>query len=57
MWDSRELGESEIIFKTWNWEAVFRYTRPNEGSDLSVGEVSHPVCETRYWIRNPALPR
>ena len=28
-------------FKTWNWEAGFRYSR-NEGQDLSIGEVSQP---------------
>ncbi len=37
-------GEMSYIgdyFKTWNWEAGFRYSR-NEGQDLSVGEVSQP---------------
>src|SRR6266436_5103543 len=33
-----ELGEFGVYFKTWNWEAGFRYSR-NEGQNLSVGEV------------------
>jgi iron complex outermembrane recepter protein len=36
-----EMGEFGDYFKTWNWEAGFRYSR-NEGEDLSVGEVSQP---------------
>ncbi len=36
-----EMGEFGNYFKTWNWEAGFRYSR-NEGQDLSVGEVSQP---------------
>ena len=36
-----ELGYAGDYFKTWNWEAGFRYSR-NEGQDLSVGEVSQP---------------
>ena len=36
-----EMGVSGDYFKTWNWEAGFRYSR-NEGQDLSVGEVSQP---------------
>jgi outer membrane receptor protein involved in Fe transport len=34
-----EMGEFGDYFKTWNWEAGFRYSR-NEGQDLSIGEVS-----------------
>ena len=34
-----EMGEFGDYFKTWNWEAGFRYSL-NEGQDLSVGEVS-----------------
>src|SRR5205823_4904086 len=33
-----EMGEFGDYFKTWNWEAGFRYSR-NEGQDLSVGEA------------------
>jgi len=36
-----EMGEFGDYFKTWNWEAGFRYSR-NEGQDLSIGEVSQP---------------
>ena len=36
-----EMGEFGDYFKTWNWEAGFRYSR-NEGQDLSVGMVSAP---------------
>jgi iron complex outermembrane recepter protein len=36
-----EMGYAGDYFKTWNWEAGFRYSR-NEGQDLSVGEVSQP---------------
>jgi outer membrane receptor protein involved in Fe transport len=36
-----ELGYAGDYFKTWNWEAGFRYSR-NEGQDLSIGEVSQP---------------
>jgi iron complex outermembrane receptor protein len=36
-----ELGWIADYFKTWNWEAGFRYSR-NEGQDLSIGEVSQP---------------
>ena len=34
-----EMGEFGDYFKTWNWEAGFRYSR-NEGQDLSIGAVS-----------------
>jgi outer membrane receptor protein involved in Fe transport len=36
-----EMGWIADYFKTWNWEAGFRYSR-NEGQDLSIGEVSQP---------------
>ena len=32
-----EMGEFGDYFKTWNWEAGFRYSR-NEGRDLSIGD-------------------
>ena len=36
-----EMGYAGDYFKTWNWEAGFRYSR-NEGQDMSIGEVSQP---------------
>src|SRR6266699_5634860 len=36
-----EMGWIADYFKTWNWEAGFRYSL-NEGQDLSIGEVSQP---------------
>ena len=45
-----EMGEFGDYFKTWNWEAGFRYSR-NEGQDLSVGEVSRLGCGKHFWIR------
>ena len=44
------MGEFGDYFKTWNWEAGFRYSR-NEGQDLSVGEASQPGLRPRSWIR------
>src|SRR6478609_9561084 len=48
-----ELGEFGDYFKTWNWEAGFRYSR-NEGQDLSVGEVSQPGLRDALFDTNPA---
>ncbi|MFL6552918.1 MAG: TonB-dependent receptor domain-containing protein [Chthoniobacterales bacterium] len=48
-----ELGEFGDYFKTWNWEAGFRYSR-NEGQDLSVGEVSQPGLREALLDTNPA---
>jgi iron complex outermembrane receptor protein len=48
-----ELGVFGDYFKTWNWEAGFRYSR-NEGQNLSVGEVSQPGLREALLDTNPA---
>ena len=48
-----EMGWIADYFKTWNWEAGFRYSR-NEGQDLSVGEVSQPGLRDALLDTNPA---
>ncbi len=48
-----EMGEFADYFKTWNWEAGFRYSR-NEGQDLSIGEVSQPGLRDALLDTNPA---
>ena len=48
-----EMGEFGDYFKTWNWEAGFRYSR-NEGRDLSIGEVSQPGLRDALLDTNPA---
>src|SRR6266436_6264075 len=48
-----EMGEIGDYFKTWNWEAGFRYS-VNEGQDLSVGEVSQPGLRSALLDTNPA---
>src|SRR6266446_922727 len=48
-----EMGEFGDYFKTWNWEASFRYSR-NEGQDLSVGEASQPGLRDALLDTNPA---
>ncbi len=48
-----EMGEFGDYFKTWNWEASFRYSR-NEGQDLSVGEVSQPGLRDALLDTDPA---
>jgi hypothetical protein len=48
-----EMGEFGDYFKTWNWEAGFRYSR-NEGQDLSVGEVSQPGLRDALLDTDPA---
>jgi iron complex outermembrane receptor protein len=48
-----EMGEFGDYFKTWNWEAGFRYSR-NEGQDLSVGEASQPGLRDALLDTNPA---
>src|SRR5438034_834171 len=48
-----EMGEFGDYFKTWNWEAGFRYSR-NEGQDLSVGEVSQPGLREALLDTDPA---
>jgi iron complex outermembrane receptor protein len=47
-----EMGEFGDYFKTWNWEAGFRYSR-NEGQDLSIGEVSQPGLRDALLDTNP----
>src|SRR6266542_2678789 len=48
-----EMGEFGDYFKTWNWEAGFRYSR-NEGQDLSIGEVSQPGLREALLSTDPA---
>jgi iron complex outermembrane recepter protein len=48
-----EMGEFGDYFKTWNWETGFRYSR-NEGTDLSLGEVSQPGLRDALMDSNPA---
>jgi iron complex outermembrane recepter protein len=48
-----EMGEFGDYFKTWNWEMGFRYAR-NEGTDLSLGEVSQPGLRDALLDTNPA---
>ena len=48
-----EMGEFGDYFKTWNWEAGFRYSR-NEGQHLSVGDVSQPGLRDALLDTNPA---
>jgi iron complex outermembrane recepter protein len=48
-----EMGEFGDYFKTWNWEAGFRYSR-NEGQDLSVGEASQPGLRQALLDTDPA---
>jgi iron complex outermembrane receptor protein len=48
-----ELGEIGDYFKTWSWEGGFRYSR-NEGTDLSVGEVSQPGLRQALLDTDPA---
>src|ERR1044071_2114021 len=48
-----ELGYVGNYFKTWNWEAGFRYSR-NEGQDLSIGEVSQPGLRDALLDTDPA---
>jgi iron complex outermembrane receptor protein len=48
-----EMGEFGDYFRTWNWEAGFRYAR-NEGQDLSIGEVSQTALLDALLDTNPA---
>src|SRR5213079_1395704 len=48
-----EMGEFGDYFKTWNWEAGFRYAR-NEGQDLLIGEASQPGLISALLDSNPA---
>jgi iron complex outermembrane receptor protein len=48
-----EMGEFGDYFKTWNWEAGFRYAR-NEGQDLLIGVVSQPGLRDALLDTNPA---
>ena len=48
-----EMGEFGDYFKTWNWEAGFRYSR-NEGQDLSIGDVSQRGLRDALLDTNPA---
>ena len=47
-----EMGYIGDFFKTWNWEAGYRYSR-NEGKDLSIGEVSQPGLRQALLDTNP----
>ena len=48
-----KMGEFGDYFKSWNWEAGFRYSR-NEGQDLSVGMVSAPGLRDALLDTDPA---
>jgi iron complex outermembrane receptor protein len=48
-----EMGWIADYFKTWNWEAGFRYSR-NEGQRLSIGEVSQPGLRDALLDTDPA---
>jgi hypothetical protein len=48
-----EMGEFGDYFKTWNWEAGFRYSR-NGGQDLLIGAVSQPGLRDALLDTNPA---
>ena len=48
-----EMAYIADYFKTWNWEAGFRYSR-NEGQDLSVGEASQPGLRQALLDTDPA---
>jgi outer membrane receptor protein involved in Fe transport len=48
-----EMGWTGDYFKTWNWEAGYRYSR-NEGKDVSVGEVSQPGLRDALLDTDPA---
>jgi hypothetical protein len=48
-----EMGKLGGYFKTWNWEAGFRYSR-NDGQDLSLGMVSQPGLREALLDTNPA---
>ena len=48
-----EMGWIGDYFKTWNWEAGYRFSR-NEGRDLSIGEVSQPGLRAALLDTDPA---
>jgi len=48
-----EMGWIADYFKTWSWETGFRWAR-DEGSDLSVGEVSQPGLRAALLDTDPA---
>jgi len=48
-----EMGEFGDYFKTWNWEAGFRYTR-NEGKQVSIGYASQPGLRDALLDTDPA---
>ena len=48
-----EMGWIADFFKTWSWETGFRWAR-NEGSELSVGEVSQPGLRQALLDSDPA---
>jgi hypothetical protein len=48
-----EMGEFGDYFKTWNWEAGFRYSR-NEGQDLSINMASESGLRDALLDTNPA---
>src|SRR6266404_3277526 len=48
-----EMGWIADFFKTWSWETGFRWAR-DEGSDLSVGEVSQPGLRAALLDTDPA---
>src|SRR5499427_4051825 len=56
LFDIGMRGEMSWIadyFKTWNWEAGFRYSR-NEGKNISIGEVSQPGLRQALLDTDPA---
>ncbi|HXL79663.1 MAG TPA: TonB-dependent receptor plug domain-containing protein, partial [Pyrinomonadaceae bacterium] len=48
-----EMGWIADFFKTWSWETGFRWAR-DEGSNLSVGEVSQPGLRAALLDTDPA---
>ena len=48
-----EMSWIADYFKTWNWEAGFRYSR-NEGKNVSIGEVSQPGLRQALLDTDPA---
>jgi iron complex outermembrane recepter protein len=48
-----EMGWIADYFKTWNWEAGFRYSL-NEGQDISIGEASQPGLRDALLDTDPA---
>src|SRR5215467_4813753 len=56
LFDIGMRGEMSWIadyFKTWSWEGGFRYSR-NEGTNISIGEVSQPGLRQALLDTDPA---